>query len=173
MSELEHNHKKIIETKSLLLEIIKNPENFKATEPLILALKSQMALAKFTDGERGIVACSLNTVKSAAERILDRGFTELNELRINAHDAIMAAIEGEKANRTTRTGLKLTVSDLETKLNITKKSNFLLTMIVSELRAELKKIAFSNNSKKQNEEQYREINRRVEAKLSYTLNGEI
>ena len=173
MNALEQNYQKITNTKALLLEIIKNPEDFKTTEPLKLALKSQMAFAKFTDEERGIEACSLNTVKSASERILDRGFTELNDLRINAQDAIMAAIKEEKPNKTTKTGLKLTVSDLETKLDITKKSNFLLTMIISELRAELKEIAFSSNSKKQNEEKYREVNLRVKAKLNYTLNGEI
>lgn len=169
MSEFDNNHKKVTETKALLLEIIKNPEDFKTTEPLKLALKSQMAIAKFTDEDRGITPCSLNTLKSASERILARGFTELNELRINAKNAIVDAVEGEKANKSTRTGLKHTVSDLEAKLNTINKSNFLLTMMVTELRADLKNMALSDSSIEQKEEKYREVNRKVETKLSYTL----
>lgn len=173
MNALEQNHKKIVETKKLLLEIVKEPQHFKAVERLKLALKSQMMLAKFTDEERGIVGCSLNTLKNVSEGLLDRGFLELDELRINARNAIMGAIEGEKANKSTRTGLKHKVSNLESKLNIANKRDFLLTMMITELRAELKKMALSNDSAEQKEARYREINRQVEAKLSYTLDGEI
>jgi len=171
MKTLEVNQNKVIDTKLLLLDIIKKPSNFKGIEALITALRSQDGLAKFSNSE--IPPCSLNTLKSASESLLDRGFIELDELRVNAKDAIEAVAIGNKATKTTRTGLRHTVNELESQLDTTRKSNFLLTTMITELRSELKRMAYSNDTPEYKKAIYQEINKRVEAKLSYLAHSEV
>ncbi|HCG6603361.1 TPA: hypothetical protein NJ227_000670 [Vibrio parahaemolyticus] len=173
MQALEKNQQKILETRALLREIIQNPENFASSEQLRKALKSQMGLAKFEDEDRGIVACSLNTVKSTSEALFDRGFIELDELRNNAKDAIEKSILGEKTNKATRTGLKYKVKQLEQQLEVTQQSNFLLTSIISEMRAQLKRMSESEDSLEVRKELYEYYNKKIEAQLNYTLNGSV
>ncbi|AZG74810.1 hypothetical protein [Shewanella livingstonensis] len=171
MKSFEVNQKKIIATKSLLLEIITAPSDFKGIEKLVLALKSQNGLAKFSDNERNITPCSLNTLKSASESLLDRGFLELDELRVNAKDAIETVVIGYKAIKSTRTGLKNKVDELELKLGTMQKSHFLLSTLICELRRELRQMAYSSDSVKQRKITYQEMNSKIEAKLSYTQNS--
>ena len=97
---------------------------------------------------------------------------ELDELRINARNAIEAALIGSKANSRTRTGLKYKVSDLEVQCDSLQKSNFLLSSIIDELRDELKTQAFVSNDTRLIK-RYREMNKRLEAKLSYTLHSDL
>jgi len=173
MKTLEVNQIKIIETKSLLLEIIKTPSKFKDVDALITALSSQQGLAKFSDHERDISPCSLNTFKSASESLLERGFVELDELRINAKDAIEVVEVGSKTTKATKAGLRNIVDVLESELITMKKSNFLLGTIITELRGELKKMAYSNEMLDKKKSSYQELNRKIEAKLSYVLDGEV
>jgi len=173
METLEVNQKKVLETKSLLIEIITTPENFKVIDEISAALHSQQGLAKFSDSERGIAPCSLNTLKNASELMLDRGFIELNELRINAKNAIEKAVVGSKANKVTKAGLRNLVDDLESELNTMKKSNFLLETIITELRGDLKRMAYSDDTPDQKKAHYQYLNRKVEAKLNYVLYGEL
>lgn len=173
MQALEKNQQKILETRTLLREIIQNPKKFATSEPLRKALKSQMGLAKFEDEGRGIVSCSLNTVKSTSEALLDRGFLELDELRNNARDAIDELISDEKTNKATRTGLMHKVKQLELQLEVTQKSNFLLTSIIGEMRAQLRRMSESEDSLEVRKELYEYYNKKIEAQLNYTLNGAI
>jgi len=169
MNTLEINQQKVIETKVLLKEVIGEPVPFKDDHLLKSALRSQGGLAKYSNPERGIALCSLNTLKSASEFLLDRGFLELDELRINAKDAIEVSVVANKATKGTRVGLRHKVDDLESELCIMKKSNFLLTTIISELRAELKKMAFSTESREFRESEYSRINQTIGIELNYTL----
>lgn len=169
MNALEVNQQKIIETKALLIDIISDPAPFISDILLKSALKSQTGLAKYSTPTRNIATCSLNTFKSASESILDRGFIELDELRVNAKNAIEGYVVGSKATKTTRTGLRNKVDDLEYKLDTMKKSNFLLISIIGELSCNLKEMASSTKSREYKESEYRRINRTVEVKLNYTL----
>nr|MBF4401627.1 hypothetical protein [Vibrio anguillarum] len=69
---LEKNQTKILETEKLLREIITTPTEFKNDEELLKALKSQSGIAKYQNQERNITSCSLNTVKSISEALLER-----------------------------------------------------------------------------------------------------
>jgi hypothetical protein len=169
MTTLDVNQQKVFETKALLKDIIAEAVPFKDDLSLKSALRSQGALAKYSNSERGIASCTLNTLKSASESLLERGFIELDELRINAKDAIESAVIGNKATKSTRTGLMHKVNDLEYELCIMQKSNFLLTAIIDELRGELKKMALSTESREFQESEYRRINRTIEIELNYTL----
>ncbi|AEH31777.1 hypothetical protein DEB41_00855 [Vibrio anguillarum] len=176
MKVLEKNQTKVLETEKLLREIITSPAEFKDDEELLKALKSQSDIAKYQDQNRTIEPCSLNTLKSNAESLLERGFVSLDELRINAKLAIEAARLEEKAskgNKTTVVGLQHKVAELESELDAAQRSNFLLTVMVSELRSRLKQLANHEGTVEERQELYRTYNKKVEAELNYTLNGEV
>ena len=173
MNKQYSNQNKVQETKLLLTSVINDPVPFKEDDALKLALRSQGGLAKYNNEERSILACSLNTLKSASELRLNRGFVELDELRINAKDALENASLGKNTTTQTRTGLKHKADELQAQLNIMKKSNFLLSTVVEELRGKLKQMAYSNQNPEQAQAMYHEYNKRLEAKLSYTLDGEV
>ncbi|NOH68948.1 hypothetical protein [Vibrio rotiferianus] len=176
MKVLEKNQTKVLETEKLLKEIITAPTEFKNDEELLKALKSQSGIAKYQNQERNITSCSLNTVKSISEALLERGFLSLDELRINAKLAVEAVHHNEKAskgNRQTAVGLKHKVSELESELDAAQRSNSLLTVMVSELRSRLKQLANHEGTVEERQELYREHNRKIEAQMNFTLNGEL
>lgn len=176
MKALEKNQTKILETEKLLKEVITTPAEFKDDEMLLKALKSQSGIAKYQNEERNITSCSLNTVKSISEVLLERGFLSLDELRINAKLAIEDAHHNEKAskgNKQTVVGLKHKVAELESQLDALRRSNSLLTATVSELRSQLKQMALYEWTAEQRKKIYHDHNRKLEAQMSYTLNGEV
>ncbi|MCG9647085.1 hypothetical protein L1D24_00730 [Vibrio brasiliensis] len=176
MRVVERNQKKVLETEKLLKEIITSPNDFKDDVDLIGALRSQSAIAKYENQDRDITACSLNTLKSNSEALLERGFQALDELRINAKEKIENAHNEEGAirgNKQTAAGLRVKVAELESELDAVQRSNFLLTVMVSELRSKLKQLAMHEGTTEERQDLYREHNRKVEAELNYTLNGEV
>lgn len=176
MNVLEKNQVKVLETEKLLREVITAPTEFKDDEELVMALKSQSAIAKYQNQERNIAPCSLNTVKSISEALLERGFLSLDELRINAKKAIEKA-NGEEAtvkgDKQSKAGLERRVSYLESELDVARRSNSLLTSMVSELRSKLKQVANHEGTTEERQELYREHNRKLEAQMNYILNGEV
>lgn len=173
MSIKESHQVKVLETKKLLTEIINQPLNYNESEEITLALKSQGGLAKYTDVRQGILSCSLNTLKGVSESLLDRGFGELDQLRLNAKRAIEAATENTKEHKSSRLGLLSRAKNLEEQLEGMQKCNFQLTVIISELRSELKRFAYAKEeSAEQKKLKYEELNKIVEAKLSFIFNGE-
>ncbi|MFA0133556.1 hypothetical protein AB4440_14855 [Vibrio splendidus] len=173
MNTHERNQTKVTDTKSLLLEVITNPLIFKDSEDLKLALKSQGALAKYTDNERGIGSCSLNTFKTISNSLLEKGFSEIDDLRINAKNAIEVAVSGKPPPLSTRQKLQHKVDDLECQLSAMKKNNFHFSVIISELRGELKRMSESSDNIDVRQKTYEEINRKIESKLNYTLHGKL
>jgi chaperonin cofactor prefoldin len=171
MSAIEANQIKVLATKSWLLEIIKNPSKFNGNSTLNMALRSQSGMAKLVDNDRGIVSCSLNTLKSNSESLLERGFIELDELRINAKKLIDGLVITNQSGKSTRSEMKNRICEIEVKLDNLRKSNFLLSTMVAELRGELKNMVFSNANLEQKKHIYNEINKRVEVKLSFCFNG--
>ncbi|MGD8233423.1 hypothetical protein [Vibrio sp. TRT 1302] len=176
MKVLEKNQVKVLETEKLLREIITTPAEFKDDEELVIALKSQSAIAKYQNQERNIAPCSLNTVKNISEALLERGFLSLDELRIHAKRAIENANGEEsatKGNKQSKAGLKRRVAELESELDVARRSNSLLTAMVTELRSKLKQLANYEGTVEVRQELYREHSRKIEAQMNYTLNGEV
>ena len=127
MKVLEKNQTKVLETEKLLREIITSPFEFKDDEELMKALKSQAGIAKYQNQERNITSCSLNTVKSISEALLERGFLSIDELRINAKLAVEVAHHAEKSskgNKQTVVGLKHKVAELESELGCSAAQQF-------------------------------------------------
>tara|TARA_Y100000588_G_scaffold307852_1_gene332187 strand:+ start:735 stop:1262 length:528 start_codon:yes stop_codon:yes gene_type:complete len=175
MKVLEKNQTKILETEKLLKEIITAPTEFKNDEELLKALKSQSGIAKYENEERNITSCSLNTVKSISEALLERGFLSLDELRINAKSALENVHQNEqmsRGNKQTKAGLELQIKDLKSELDAAQRSNSLLTAMVIELRSKLKEIA-NKETLEERQEIYRWHNRTIEAQMNYIDKGEV
>ncbi len=177
MKVLEKNQTKILETETLLKEIITTPAEFKDDEVLVKALKSQSGIAKYQNEDRKITSCSLNTVKSISEALLERGFLSLDELRINAKEKIDKAQSdagtAKGSKRKTKADLESEKAELKSELDAAQRSNFLTLVIISELRSKLKQLAVHEGAVEERLELYREHNRKIEAELSYALDGEL
>ncbi|MCW4446658.1 hypothetical protein OHV10_20680 [Vibrio splendidus] len=177
MKVLEKNQTKILETETLLKEIITTPAEFKDDEVLVKALKSQSGIAKYQNEDRKITSCSLNTVKSISEALLERGFLSLDELRINAKEKIDEAQNdagtAKGSKRKTKADLESEKAELKSELDAAQRSNFLTLVIISELRSKLKQLAVHEGAVEERLELYREHNRKIEAELSYALDGEL
>ncbi|TCV12434.1 hypothetical protein [Vibrio crassostreae] len=176
MKVLEQNQTKILETETFLREIITSPTEFKCDAELLKALTSQAGIAKYENPERNIASCSLNTLKSNSEALLERGFLALDELRINAKSAIEGVLHDKKStkgNKQTTIGLKLKVSELEAQLDTAQRSNALLTNIVMEMRSKLKQLAMDEGAQEERQQIYRTYNLKLKAKMSYMLDGEV
>ena len=80
-----------------------------------------------------IFAMSLNSLKTYADANLPGGFKTLNDLRIKAAEALeFSEKRGERANKRSRTGLTLKVSQLEHELELHRQTNMLLLKALSE-----------------------------------------
>lgn len=172
MKTLEVNQEKVLNTKALLFEIIEKPENYRDNINLLRALSSQGKLAKYTDDNLNIVSCSLNTMKNVAENLLDRGFAELDDLRKSARDSILETQYDNAENEKTKSGAVRKSRRLELELEETRKNNFLLSLIIKELRCKIKQIAETDSSQELRIDLYRDVDEKVELQLNYTLRGE-
>lgn len=94
----------------LLADVVARPHAYEDDKGLTAALSSQGALAGYSNSSLGILRVSLNAQKSIAEEILNRGFSELNELRVAAKRAVRSSVE---LNRSVRSGTR---ADLRTQL---------------------------------------------------------
>lgn len=166
----ESNKQTVIETQKLLLDIINNPATFMYDQPINLALKSQGALAKFKSINRNISSCSLNTLKSLSDKLLDKGFLELDSLRVTAKQSINKSLN-KRIKKTCKLTLQKKLVTLEGHLVVAHQSNFLLTIIIQELRSELKDMAEQDLDSEERNRRYKYTNKKVEAQLTYTLNG--
>ncbi len=111
---VERNTESVLALKEFLTEVLRSPSDFKDNYELALALKSQGALAKYTDKSRLIRATSLNTMKRIARSTIAGGFEAIDRLRIAAQEAILQ--EENKAtssNKVTKAGLAKRVKELE------------------------------------------------------------
>jgi hypothetical protein len=127
---VERNTQSLLALESYLNCIVNNPSEFLADMVLRDALRSQGALSKFSDGGRGIVGSSLNTIKRIAEGAIAGGFEALDRLRNAACDAI--AIEEAKrhqSNKATKVGLIKRVKELEAFNQQLRQDLFLITML--------------------------------------------
>lgn len=171
MKKIEVNHQSLLATKQLLLDIIGSPSEFTSNKSLQKAMKSQGGIAKYEDIDRGIAPCSLNTLKVCAERLLERGFMELDEVRKNALLALeQVEQKNHGANLKTRVGLTKMVDQLKNDNDILRQRNHLLSLLVMSMKNDLKRFVEQSDDPKLLID-YKERNKKIEAMLSYTQDG--
>ncbi|MFC8752698.1 hypothetical protein ACN429_19550 [Pseudomonas oryzihabitans] len=125
---------------ALLVETIKRPQQYHSDQELRKALKNQAGLStlhRIVSGDRGeslqIIAMSLNSLKTYADRHLPGGFKAINDLRLKALEALqLAEKRGERANKRTRSGLMLKVTELEHELLLHRQTNMILLKALGE-----------------------------------------
>jgi hypothetical protein len=167
MTKLEINSRSVQATKTLLLAIIDEPHDFKTNDTIIEALKSQGALAKYEDQARDIVACSLNTQKTVAERLFEEGYDNLDALRKNASAAISAAIEIKKrSNKTTHEGKNKRIAELEGDIALLEQQNLMLTALVQTLKGKLAN--YAENGRQQLQANWQQDLKELNAKIAFT-----
>lgn len=111
------NRLSVLALHELLQEIIRNPSGFTGNESLKHTLKSQGALSKWSNQDKGVVGSSLNTIKRIADNVLDGGFAAIDQARIGALEAIRAAENREKhSSSSTKAGLKIRFEDTDAQL---------------------------------------------------------
>lgn len=158
--------------RDLLIEIIEDPSQWYNNQEFIAALKVQGKLAKWLDNERGIVPCSLNTLKTSAKDVLDGGYNRLDQFRINALDAIEGHVEQKnRSNKNTKMGLKKKVKELEREVLIVKQQNTILVHLVCDLKEKAAKYAMK--APDLTRAQCEKDMRGVEAKINFAANEDL
>lgn len=170
MKILQKNQDKVANTKRLLINIINEPEKYNIPE-IQNALSNQRKLAAFTNTEYAITSCTLNTLKSAAEYCLSRGFIELDELRQNAKASLeKEIIKDSNPNHNTKAYFKERLKNAEIELDKSKHTIISLTTIIGEMSLELARMANSNNMTNETRQAlYQDLNNKLQHKLSFTL----
>ncbi len=132
------NTESVLALRNLLRSIVSDPELYVDNDYLIGSLKSQGKTANlnfsFTfDGERFVVTpVSLNTLKAYSQNLFENGFEGINELRIRALEAISNFKSKAAApSKRTKEGLKITVNELEDKLEAHRRINYILLQALS------------------------------------------
>ncbi len=141
----------------LLEHAANTPQLFVSDEDFKTALQSQSGIAKLA-GEWNINGdiiskkeVSLNTLKKYAGLECNRGFDEVNELRLNACDAIEDELsKGDRPNKRTKRGLTLLVAELEDALEKHKEVNFILLQALSAATTALQSVSGTKDSKLRN-----------------------
>jgi len=111
---VERNRKALAALAALLHAVLENPAEYISNTELVDSLKSQGALAHFSDESLSITGTSLNTMKRIAEEMFAGGFGELNRFRLAALNALHALKHKQDvSNKTTKAGLQKRVKELE------------------------------------------------------------
>ncbi|MAK48703.1 hypothetical protein [Marinobacter sp.] len=128
--------------RKILLAIIQTPSQFCEDEDLQKSLKSQGGIAKLeyetVIDQKNVhkTSMSLNTLKRYADELFDRGFEDLDQLRIKALEAAQTHLDRERRpDSRSRVGLQLKVKELEEDLEKHRSTNFLLLQTIASAMA--------------------------------------
>lgn len=117
----------------LLIDMIANPDSHSGDQALLAAIKSQGALARYVNGDRGISAMALNTQKLITNSYLD-GFAKLDQLRRQALAAVTnAQSRNRAAGRRSKADLHLKLKEQKALLHTLDADLGLMTDAVAKL----------------------------------------
>ena len=153
LNEIQHS---IFSEIDLLNLIIKSPINFKDSNEIMNALKSQNNLAKYSNKDLEILSLSLNTHKLYINKYSDITYSEYDDLRVKALSKISTSQKIKKDE----------ITNLRIENNQLKINNFTLIKIIFDLKSTIKNLASNSN----NQETINEINLKLmqfEKILSY------
>jgi septal ring factor EnvC (AmiA/AmiB activator) len=166
------NESMITKKRDLLLDIIDSPSKYIENEHLKKSLKSQGAFALCEDEELGINKCSLNAFKTYSKDYLCGGFDEIDHLRLNAKSQLKSPKEDLSENTKTIAGSKRKSDRLQRELNKVREQNFLLSIIIKEMKSRMKELAESSKSIDKRRAIYQSFDEKLEHELSYSLRNE-
>lgn len=139
---IEKSSISVIELRNLLRNVCQSPDSYINDSELRGSLKSQGALAKHSCSDLLIVPTSINTLKRISDEYVEGGFETLDALRKNAMERIESAEQKFKSsNKRTRAGLAQRASELEQKIDILEKVNFVLIQSLSHVIKDINSVA--------------------------------
>jgi septal ring factor EnvC (AmiA/AmiB activator) len=157
----------------LLLDVIASPSKYIENECLKASIKSQGALASYEDEELGITKCSLNAFKSYSKNYLSGGFEGIDTLRLNAKSKLESPQDDLSENTKTIAGAQRKSDRLQRELNKVREQNFLLSIIIKEMKSRMKELAESSESIDKRRAIYQLFDEKLEHELSYSLRNEV
>jgi hypothetical protein len=124
----------------ILSNIIKRPKEYTSDAELRTALKTQNNLAKLQrsvttehGSEISTYPMSLNSLKTYSSHKISGGYKSLDDLRRKAISALdYSEKRATRANKRSKSGLTLKVSELETELEILRQTNLILLSALGE-----------------------------------------
>lgn len=122
----------------LLNLIIKSPINFKDSNEIMNALKSQNNLAKYSNKDLEILPLALNTHKLYINKYSDITYSEYDDLRVKALSSISTSQKIKKDE----------ITNLRIENNQLKINNFTLIKIIFDLKSTIKNLASNSNNQK-------------------------
>lgn len=147
---VEKNIQSISNLKNLLIEVIKDPQNYMEDKILLDSLLSQGKLAKYENPEANIFATSINTMKrlsSYPNPNPNCDFEALDKLRTAALDKIQNKTDSIENKPTyNKPDLIIRIEQLENELNINKGAQLLLLKTISEINKTLKIVQNTSNT---------------------------
>lgn len=151
---------------TLLRNIIESPSDYNENMELLSKLKSQGDFATYSNSEIGIISVSLNTHKKYADILLDNGFEEFNHFRKRALKKLtkLEQVVSNPKNYSKQYYMDLT-GEQKDYIDTLKKENYMLTIMVDELRSKLKQYIY--NPSEDPERDFSDINRIVIKKLNH------
>lgn len=148
---VEKNTQSVIFLKNMLKDACQNPSDYANDLYLTKSLKSQGAIAKYTNEDNYIYASSLNTVKRVSDECIEGGFQTLDKLRLAAYDAIMQNKDKvNDSNKTTKVGLVKRVNELEQELLLLRKVNYNLLQGIARASNALQSISQVSDERARN-----------------------
>jgi len=143
---LKRSGKSVAALFELLKEIAASPQDYRGDTSVVDALSSQGALAGFTSAERGIVACSLNTLKRAAEHSIEGGFGALDSARTVAKEALDSSRKPlGLRDRRNKDGLKKQLAEVKEQVQKLKEDLEILTWALAKALAHARTYAARTN----------------------------
>lgn len=125
---------------SLLNDIIESPEQYSQSLEILNALSSQDGLARYSNIERGINPCSLNTLKRQAANNIAHNFTYIDELRKKAYIALRKAGRA-KSTKKNKEQLVVVVRNLRDEIIILEEELATLTWLITRLSGQARNYA--------------------------------
>lgn len=142
---VERNIQSISNLKNLLIEVIKDPQNYVEDKLLLDSLISQGKLAKYENPEANIFATSINTMKRLS-LYPNCDFEAFDKLRMAALDKIQNKTDSIENKPTyNKPDLIIKIEQLENELNINKGSQLLLLKTISDINKTFKAVQNISN----------------------------
>lgn len=133
---------------NMLLEVIDKPIIWAENYEFINSLKSQTKLAKWESTERNITSCSLNTLKTSADKAINDGFSGIDLRRIGALEAIEREVAKKlRPKAGTRIALEAKVKEQSLQIAMLEARNMTLTFFIRELQSIAEGAILSSSSK--------------------------
>lgn len=142
---VEKNITSISNLRQLLVNFIKNPEEYSNVESLKEALVSQGKLAKYENTELNIFATSINTMKRLSH-YPNCDFDALDKLRVSALEKLNHKEISEDKPTYNKQDLILRIEELEKSLNKNESSQLLLLKTIYEVSKTFKLIKNLSNT---------------------------